>query len=97
MVSCAADGQVRVAYIPEGASSGDVHSKKLARHQGRAHKLALEPGCVQSFYSCGEDGEVKHFDLREPEAQTRRMLVCKALTVSFIFCVIVKSYLILVL
>ncbi|WCJ41117.1 DDB1- and CUL4-associated factor 8 [Euphorbia peplus] len=27
-------------------------------------KLALEPGSPHSFYSCGEDGFVQHFDLR---------------------------------
>ncbi|MCO5611216.1 hypothetical protein L7F22_065467 [Adiantum nelumboides] len=61
VVSCAADGQVRHAQIKE---DGTVETKKLAKHQGRAHKLAIEPGSPRHFYSCGEDGVVRHFDLR---------------------------------
>ena len=50
---------------------------------GRAHKLAIEPGSPSCFYSCGEDGEVRHFDLREPAAAgNRRLLVCRAAAVS---------------
>lgn len=61
VVSCAADGQVRHAQISE---DGRAETKKLAKHQGRAHKLAIEPGSPRLFYSCGEDGVVRHFDLR---------------------------------
>lgn len=61
VVSCAADGQVRHAQILE---DGKVDTKKLARHRGRAHKLAIEPGSPRLLYSCGEDGVVRHFDLR---------------------------------
>lgn len=61
VVSCAADGQVRYAQISE---DGRAETKKLAKHQGRAHKLAIEPGSPRLFYSCGEDGAVRHFDLR---------------------------------
>lgn len=32
----------------------------LAKHQGRAHKLAIEPGSPHIFYTCGEDGLVQH-------------------------------------
>ena len=32
----------------------------LGRHQGRAHKLAIEPGSPHIFYTCGEDGLVQH-------------------------------------
>lgn len=49
---------------------------------GRAHKLAIEPGSPSCFFSCGEDGEVRHFDLREPAAGHRRLLVCRATAVS---------------
>ncbi|GAB4820386.1 hypothetical protein N2152v2_007432 [Parachlorella kessleri] len=78
VVSCAADGQVRVAHLREGG--GRIETRRLARHQGRAHKLAIEPGSPACFYSCGEDGEVRHFDLREPAAAAanRRLLVCRA-------------------
>eukprot|EP00271_Cylindrocystis_brebissonii_P010082 TRINITY_DN26183_c0_g1_i1.p1 TRINITY_DN26183_c0_g1~~TRINITY_DN26183_c0_g1_i1.p1 ORF type:complete len:732 (-),score=170.80 TRINITY_DN26183_c0_g1_i1:674-2869(-) len=62
IVTCAADGQVRVGVLPEG--SKEVETEKLAQHGGRAHKLAIEPGSATCFYSCGEDGRVRHFDLR---------------------------------
>lgn len=61
IVTCAADGQVRHAQILEG---GQVETSLLGRHQGRAHKLAIEPGSPHIFYTCGEDGLVQHFDLR---------------------------------
>ncbi|KAL9415532.1 hypothetical protein AB3S75_043760 [Citrus x aurantiifolia] len=61
IVTCAADGQVRHAQILE---SGGVETKLLGKHQGRAHKLAIEPGSPHVFYTCGEDGLVQHFDLR---------------------------------
>ncbi|XP_024962469.1 DDB1- and CUL4-associated factor 8-like isoform X3 [Cynara cardunculus var. scolymus] len=65
IVTCAADGQVRHATILD---CGKVETKLLARHQGRAHKLANEPGSPHIFYTCGEDGLVQHFDLRTGEA-----------------------------
>ncbi|KAG2440796.1 hypothetical protein HXX76_003651 [Chlamydomonas incerta] len=40
LVSCAADGQVRVTYFREGA--GRPTTKRLHRHSGRAHKIALQ-------------------------------------------------------
>ncbi|KAF3443607.1 hypothetical protein FNV43_RR13295 [Rhamnella rubrinervis] len=61
IVTCAADGQVRHAQILE---SGQVETSLLGKHQGRAHKLAIEPGSPHIFYTCGEDGLVQHFDLR---------------------------------
>ncbi|KAI7750644.1 hypothetical protein M8C21_012690 [Ambrosia artemisiifolia] len=57
IVTCAADGQVRHAVIPE---CGGVETKLLGKHQGRAHKLASEPGSPHIFYTCGEDGLVQH-------------------------------------
>lgn len=61
IVTCAADGQVRHAQILEG---GRVETSLLGSHQGRAHKLAIDPGSPHIFYTCGEDGLVQHFDLR---------------------------------
>ncbi|KAD5508472.1 hypothetical protein R6Q59_030922 [Mikania micrantha] len=61
IVTSAADGQVRLGKVGE---SGNVQTKKLGQHHGRVHKLAVEPGSPHIFYSCGEDGFVKHFDLR---------------------------------
>ncbi|KAJ6846835.1 DDB1- and CUL4-associated factor 8 [Iris pallida] len=61
IITSSADGQVRLAQIPE---NGEVSTKRLATHRGRVHKLAIEPGSPHIFYSCGEDGLVQHFDLR---------------------------------
>ncbi|XP_057961320.1 uncharacterized protein LOC131153193 isoform X1 [Malania oleifera] len=61
IVTCAADGQVRHAQISD---CGRLDSSLLAKHRGRAHKLAIEPGSPHVFYTCGEDGLVQHFDLR---------------------------------
>ncbi|KAJ8452956.1 hypothetical protein Cgig2_014719 [Carnegiea gigantea] len=57
IVTCAADGQVRHAQITDG---GHVETLLLGSHQGRAHKLAIEPGSPHIFYTCGEDGLVQH-------------------------------------
>ncbi|XP_050233922.1 uncharacterized protein LOC126682320 isoform X2 [Mercurialis annua] len=65
IVTCAADGQVRHAQILE---RGAVETTLLGKHQGRAHKLAVEPGSPHIFYTCGEDGLVQHFDLRTSRA-----------------------------
>ncbi|KAG0588493.1 hypothetical protein KC19_2G246800 [Ceratodon purpureus] len=71
IVSCAADGQVRYGTMLE---NGTFSTKKLARHRGRAHKIALEPGSSRIFYSSGEDGVVQHFDLREEKST--KLLTC---------------------
>lgn len=59
-------------------SNGKVETRKLGSHQGRAHKLALDAGHSGTFYSCGEDGAVRHFDLRERGAASRTLLLCRA-------------------
>ncbi|XP_062021539.1 uncharacterized protein LOC133738110 isoform X1 [Rosa rugosa] len=74
IVTCAADGQVRHTQILE---RGQVESSKLARHRGRAHKLAIEPGSPHIFYTCGEDGLVQHFDLRT--GAPTKLLTCQTL------------------
>ncbi|KAK9944230.1 hypothetical protein M0R45_009808 [Rubus argutus] len=74
IVTCAADGQVRHTQILE---RGQVESSMLARHRGRAHKLAIEPGSSHIFYTCGEDGLVQHFDLRT--GAPTKLLTCQAL------------------
>ncbi|KAL5984043.1 hypothetical protein ACLOJK_018145 [Asimina triloba] len=72
IVTSAADGQVRHAQIREG---GRVDTENLGKHQGRVHKLAIEPGSPHVFYSCGEDGLVQHFDLRTRAAT--ELLTCQ--------------------
>lgn len=44
---------MRYAQILEG---GQVATTLLGQHDGRAHKIAVEPGSPHIFYSCGEDG-----------------------------------------
>lgn len=53
--------QVRHAQILE---RGQVETSLLGKHQGRAHKLAIEPGSPYIFYTCGEDGLVQHVSCR---------------------------------
>lgn len=53
--------QVRLGEISE---NGQVRTRRLGKHQGSVHNLAVEPGSPHIFYSCGEDGLVQHFDLR---------------------------------
>lgn len=73
IVTCAADGQVRHAQLLE---RGEVQTDLLSRHEGRAHKLAIEPGSPCIFYSCGEDGAVQHFDLRT--SASRKLFTCQS-------------------
>ncbi|XP_030450687.2 uncharacterized protein LOC115672858 isoform X2 [Syzygium oleosum] len=65
IVTCAADGQARHAQILEG---GQIETVLLAKHQGRAHKLAIEPGSPHIVYTCAEDGLVQRLDLRSKTA-----------------------------
>ncbi|KAK9000260.1 hypothetical protein V6N11_080763 [Hibiscus sabdariffa] len=64
LITCAADGQVRHAQLLERG----VETRQLAKHERRAHKLAIEPGSPHIFYTCGEDGLVQHIDLRTATA-----------------------------
>eukprot|EP00192_Tetraselmis_astigmatica_P006919 CAMPEP_0117666086 /NCGR_PEP_ID=MMETSP0804-20121206/10173_1 /TAXON_ID=1074897 /ORGANISM="Tetraselmis astigmatica, Strain CCMP880" /LENGTH=788 /DNA_ID=CAMNT_0005473577 /DNA_START=136 /DNA_END=2502 /DNA_ORIENTATION=+ len=78
IVTSAADGQVRVGFVRQGTSGRCVETYKVANHHGRAHKLALDPTAAQCFYSCGEDGAVRHFDLRENRYGNRKLLTVMA-------------------
>ncbi|KAL8543395.1 hypothetical protein ACS0TY_004071 [Phlomoides rotata] len=71
IVTCAADGQVRYAQISECR----VVTKLLTEHQGRVHKLAVEPGSPYILYTCGEDGLVQHIDMRTESATS--LFTCK--------------------
>eukprot|EP00850_Spirogloea_muscicola_P003073 SM000012S25335 [mRNA] locus=s12:455999:459391:+ [translate_table: standard] len=92
IVTCAADGQaypaspsltarrlmrmqVRCAVLSD---KGGAETRRLARHRGRAHKLALDPGSASTFFSTGEDGVIRHFDLRDP-SESRKVLTCRLL------------------
>lgn len=56
IVTSSADCQVRLGELLE---NGSVETRRLSRHQGRVHCLAVEPGSPYEFYSCGEDGLVQ--------------------------------------
>ncbi|KAE8724927.1 hippocampus abundant transcript 1 protein-like isoform X1 [Hibiscus syriacus] len=60
LITCAADGQVRYAQLLERG----VETSLLARHEGQAHKLAIEPGSPHIFYTCGQDGLVQRLTYR---------------------------------
>uniref|UniRef100_A0A5B7BUU2 Putative DDB1-and CUL4-associated factor 8 n=1 Tax=Davidia involucrata TaxID=16924 RepID=A0A5B7BUU2_DAVIN len=75
IVTSAADGQVRLGEVSE---NGQVKTKSLGKHQGRVHNLAVEPGSPHIFYSCGEDGFVQHFDLRNNLAT--KLFCCSSFT-----------------
>ena len=64
--------QVRAAFLSE---DGHCETKKLAKHGGRAHKLALDPDQPHCFFSSGEDGAVISFDMRTKKSV--KLLVCK--------------------
>nr|XP_054760104.1 DDB1- and CUL4-associated factor 8-like [Lytechinus pictus] len=63
LVSCARDGQVRVAEL--STTGVCKETKKIVQHKGAAHKLGLEPDSPVVFMSCGEDAAVFNIDLRE--------------------------------
>jgi len=62
VVSCAADGNVQLHSWLRPHSS-----IVLGFHTGRAHKLSLSPVDPCTFLSCGEDGKVLFFDVRDTQ------------------------------
>ena len=72
VLSAAADGHVRVTTLLEG---GGVTKRLLGKHRGRSHKLATSPDQSQVFVSCGEDGKIMFFDLRQAQEKTAAYLV----------------------
>lgn len=75
VVTAAADGQVRLGLLLE---NGHIETKRLGKHQGRVHNLAVEPGSPYILYSCSEDGFVQHYDLRSNCAT--KILCCSSFT-----------------
>jgi WD repeat-containing protein 42A len=74
LVTCAADGQVRISEIKDG---GEVHTRGLVQHRGRAHKLAVDPNSPHMVLSTGEDGYVQQMDIRESNGSVELVRVCK--------------------
>lgn len=71
IVTCARDGQVRLVSIhPSGTA---ISTTRLAIHRSAAHKIALDPHTPSCFFSCGEDADVIHYDVRDPRHVTWRM------------------------
>ncbi|KAJ6840413.1 DDB1- and CUL4-associated factor 8-like [Iris pallida] len=87
IVTCGGDGEVRHTQILE---SGEGSTMLLAEHEGRAHKLAIEPGSPHIFYSCGEDGLVQHFDLRTQSAT--KIIMCKSFEKKTVYRPIVRLH-----
>ncbi|XP_022146098.1 DDB1- and CUL4-associated factor 8 [Momordica charantia] len=75
IVTSAADGKVRLGQLLD---DGRVVTKMLGEHQGSVHELAVEPGSPHILYSCGEDGLVQHFDLRN--TSTTKLFYCTSFT-----------------
>ncbi|XP_016972731.1 DDB1- and CUL4-associated factor 8 [Drosophila rhopaloa] len=73
IVSASRDGQVRRAVIPP--SGGATKPMRLYTHSDSVHKIVLVPHSRHEVMSAGEDGAVKHFDLRTSNAATT-MLRC---------------------
>ncbi|GIX98180.1 DDB1- and CUL4-associated factor 8 [Caerostris extrusa] len=74
IVTCARDGQVRLADISsQGICKG---TRKLAHHKASAHKLALQMDSPHYFLTCGEDAAVFGIDLRQEKHN--KLLICKS-------------------
>lgn len=73
LVSCARDGQVRLAELSStGVCKG---TRKLAQHRGAVHKLALIFDTPHTFLTCGEDALVYEVDLRKNKPE--KLVICK--------------------
>jgi WD repeat-containing protein 42A len=75
LVSCAADGQVRVSELAE---DGTATTRALLQHRGRAHKLAVDPNSPNTILSTGEDGYVQEIDLRVGHESTELVRVSRS-------------------
>lgn len=86
IVSCAADGDIRVFDLNKSSGSGSntcasgdarvfldtqVCVRVFRQHRSMVHKLALEPGNPHVFLSCSNDGTSMLFDLRMRERSYR--------------------------
>ena len=72
LVSCAADGQVRVSEVKD---DGEVETRGLVQHRGRAHKLAIDHTSPHLVLSTGEDGYVHQIDTRMGQGATELVRV----------------------
>ncbi|KAH8263770.1 hypothetical protein KR038_001094 [Drosophila bunnanda] len=73
IVSASRDGQVRRAVVPP--SGGVTKPTRLYSHSDAVHKIVVVPLSRHEVMSAGEDGAIKHFDLRTSTEATT-MLRC---------------------
>jgi len=73
VVTCARDGQVRLAELSVRGICKST--RKLAQHRGSSHKLTLQVDSPHTFLSCGDDAVVFELDLRDPKPN--KILFCK--------------------
>lgn len=64
---------MRLAQLREG---GQVAVKLLAEHDGAVHKVAIEPGSPHVFFSCGEDGLVRHVSFQLVSSCLQLLPIC---------------------
>lgn len=76
IVSAGRDGQVRRAFIP--SSGGKVTTACLYRHRGAVHKLVVCPQNPTEIISVGEDGHIKHQDIRKEAEESNTLKMVKA-------------------
>lgn len=75
--------QVRLSLLLE---NGSVETKRLSKHQGRVHSLAVEPGSPYVFYSCGEDGYVQHVGFLSADIHSKFSLNPSLRRTPYFFC-----------
>ncbi|XP_050996836.1 DDB1- and CUL4-associated factor 8-like [Acomys russatus] len=69
LAMCGRDGQVRVAQL--SAMSVTHKTKRLVKHRGASHRLALDPDYPFRFLTSGEDAVVFNIDLRQRKPATK--------------------------
>ncbi|KAK3237534.1 hypothetical protein CYMTET_52399 [Cymbomonas tetramitiformis] len=74
MVTLGADGRVRVGHLPQGGAAPET--REIGKHRGCAHKLGIMENSPNVFLSCGEDGHICQYDLRQ-ETPFTSMLVAR--------------------
>ncbi|XP_008820967.1 DDB1- and CUL4-associated factor 8 [Nannospalax galili] len=74
MVTCGQDGQVRLAQLSFVPTSNET-TRRLVKHRGACHRLALEPDSPYKFLTSGEDGVVFSIDLRQHQPASKLVLV----------------------
>ncbi|KAM0001976.1 putative transcription factor WD40-like family [Helianthus debilis subsp. tardiflorus] len=71
-------GHARNVRLGQVADNGNLQTIELGKHNGRVHKLAVQPGSPHMFYSCGEDEFVQRFDLRSNSST--KLFCCSTFT-----------------